>query len=248
MKCVGILVGIKILAYLGEGEFVLILTNWSFTWKTSTQARPGKQVSCVRFREVAPPRLRLSNIMNRLKKSSVVASAFKLLVGPVLESSKSGIGFGRTRGPYDLSQVNTGVSAGSPNPRNASSSLPLWSTLPAVAYGAPFSHLFTELKISPIEVHISAIELEISPIQLKISAIELQISPNRPIWRYLQFIWRYLQFIWRYLQIRPIWRYLQFIWRYLQIDKCDTISAPRRKNSCEMIQLNGLIKSCRPSI
>ena len=50
-----------------------------------------------------------------------------------------------------------------------------------VLYGAPFSHLFTELKISPIEVHISAIELEISPIQLKISAIELQISPNRPI-------------------------------------------------------------------
>ena len=48
-------------------------------------------------------------------------------------------------------------------------------------YGAPFSHLFTELKISPIEVHISAIELEISPIELKISAIELQISPNRPI-------------------------------------------------------------------
>ena len=26
-------------------------------------------------------------------------------------------------------------------------------------YGAPFSHLFTELKISPIEVHISAIQL-----------------------------------------------------------------------------------------
>ena len=99
-----------------------------------------------------------------------------------------------------------------------------------MSHGAPFSHLFTELKISPIEVYISAIELEISPIQLKISAIELQISPNRPIWRYLQFIWRYLQFIWRYLQIRPIWRYLQFIWRYLQIDKCDTISAPRRKN------------------
>ena len=48
-------------------------------------------------------------------------------------------------------------------------------------YGAPFSHLFTELKISPIEVHISAIELEISPIELKISAIELQISPNIPI-------------------------------------------------------------------
>ena len=40
----------------------------------------------------------------------------KLLVGPVLESSKSGIGFGR--GPYDLSQVNTGVSPGSPNPRS----------------------------------------------------------------------------------------------------------------------------------
>ena len=48
-------------------------------------------------------------------------------------------------------------------------------------YGAPFSHLFTELKISPIEMHIAAIELEISPIELKISAIELQISPNRPI-------------------------------------------------------------------
>ena len=36
-------------------------------------------------------------------------------------------------------------------------------------YGMPFSHLFTELKISPIEVHISAIQLEISPIQLNIS-------------------------------------------------------------------------------
>ena len=59
--------------------------------------------------------------MNRLKKSSAVASAFKLLVGPVLESPKSVIGFGR--GPYDLSQVNTGVPAGSPNPRNASLSL-----------------------------------------------------------------------------------------------------------------------------
>ena len=43
-----------------------------------------------------------------------------------------------------------------------------------VKYGAPFSHLFTELKISPIEVHISAIQLEISPIQL-------EISTNRPI-------------------------------------------------------------------
>ena len=58
-----------------------------------------------------------------------------------------------------------------------------WAAFSKVAklYGAPFSHLFTELKISPIEVHISAIELEISPIELKISAIELQISPNRPI-------------------------------------------------------------------
>ena len=53
--------------------------------------------------------------------------------------------------------------------------------LPVKKYGAPFSHLFTELKISQIEVHISAIELEISPIELNISAIELQISPNRPI-------------------------------------------------------------------
>ena len=65
--------------------------------------------------------------MNRLKKSSAVASAFKLLFGPVLESPKSVIGFGR--GPYDLSQVNTSVSAGSPNPRNASSSLPLRSAV-----------------------------------------------------------------------------------------------------------------------
>ena len=48
-------------------------------------------------------------------------------------------------------------------------------------YGAPFSHLFTELKISPIEVHISAIQLEISPIQLKISPNQLEISTNRPI-------------------------------------------------------------------
>ena len=51
----------------------------------------------------------------------------------------------------------------------------------AYVYGAPFSHLFTELKISPIEVHISAIELEISPIQLKISPNQLEISTNRPI-------------------------------------------------------------------
>ena len=48
-------------------------------------------------------------------------------------------------------------------------------------YGAPFSHLFTELKISPIEVHISAIQLEISPIQLKISPNQLEISTNIPI-------------------------------------------------------------------
>ena len=48
----------------------------------------------------------MASSMNRLK-SSAVASAFKLLVGPVLESSKSGIGFGL--GLYDLSQVNTGV-------------------------------------------------------------------------------------------------------------------------------------------
>ena len=47
--------------------------------------------------------------------------------------------------------------------------------------GAPFSHLFTELKISPIEVHISAIQLEISPIKLKISPNQLEISTNRPI-------------------------------------------------------------------
>ena len=48
-------------------------------------------------------------------------------------------------------------------------------------YGAPFSHLFTELKISLIEVHISAIELEISPIHLKISSNQLEISTIRPI-------------------------------------------------------------------
>ena len=52
---------------------------------------------------------------------------------------------------------------------------PLFSASVEV-YGAPFSHLFTELKISPIEVHISAIELEISPIQLRICALQLEIS------------------------------------------------------------------------
>ena len=46
-------------------------------------------------------------------------------------------------------------------------------------YGAPFSHLFTELKISPIEVHISAIQLQISPIHLKISSNQLEISMAR---------------------------------------------------------------------
>ena len=121
--------------------------------------------------------------------------------------------------------------------------MPSYSSTP---YGAPFSHLFTELKISPIEVHISAIQLQISPIHLKISSNQLEISTIKPIWRYLQLIWRYLQMNWRYLQIGRIWRYLQFIWRYLQIDKSDTISAPRRKNHCAMSQVNGLIKSCRP--
>ena len=43
-------------------------------------------------------------------------------------------------------------------------------------YGLPFSHLFTELHISPIEVHISKYaDLEISPIQLKTSAIQFNI-------------------------------------------------------------------------
>ena len=51
----------------------------------------------------------------------------------------------------------------------------------ACFYGAPFSHLFTQLKISLIEVHISAIELEISPIHLKISSNQLEISTIRPI-------------------------------------------------------------------
>ena len=51
----------------------------------------------------------------------------------------------------------------------------------AILYGAPFSHLFTELKISLIEVRISAIELEISPIHLKISSNQLEISTIKPI-------------------------------------------------------------------
>ena len=33
---------------------------------------------------------------------------------------------------------------------------------------------------------------------------------------------------------------------YLQFDKSDAITAPRRNNRCAMIQVNGLIKSCRP--
>ena len=101
----------------------------------------------------------------------------------------------------------------------------------------PFSHLFTELEISPIE-------LEISPIELEISKIQLGISPNRLNCRYLQFNWRYLQINCRYLQILSIWRYLQLNCRYLQFGKSDKISAPRRKNRCAMIQVSGLIKSC----
>ena len=62
-------------------------------------------------------------------------------------------------------------------------------------YGVPFSHLFTELQISPIEVHIPPIELDISAIELHIYPIQLQISPNTPIWRYLQFNGRYLNSI-----------------------------------------------------
>ena len=54
-------------------------------------------------------------------------------------------------------------------------------------YGVPFSHLFPELQISPIEVHISPIELQISTIDLQISTIQLEISTNTP-----------------YLQISPI--------------------------------------------
>ena len=53
--------------------------------------------------------------------------------------------------------------------------------LQTIFYGAPFSHLFTELKISPIEVHISANQLQISPIHLKISSNQLEISTIKPI-------------------------------------------------------------------
>ena len=55
------------------------------------------------------------------------------------------------------------------------------------AYGVPFSHLFPELQIYPIEVHISPIQLQITTIDLQISTIQLEISTNRP-----------------YLQISPI--------------------------------------------
>ena len=98
-------------------------------------------------------------------------------------------------------------------------------------YGVPFSHLFTELQISPIEVHIFPIQLQISTIDLQISTIELEISPNGLNSRYLQLNWRYLQINCRYLQILSIWRYLQLNCRYLQFDKSDKISAPRRKKS-----------------
>ena len=36
----------------------------------------------------------------------------------------------------------------------------------AEPYGVPFSHLFTELQISSIDLHISPIELQISPNEL----------------------------------------------------------------------------------
>ena len=48
-------------------------------------------------------------------------------------------------------------------------------------YGAPFSHLFTELKISPIEVHIIICN-SIGDISNSIEDISnLEISTNRPI-------------------------------------------------------------------
>ena len=64
-------------------------------------------------------------------------------------------------------------------------------------YGVPFSHLFPELQISPIQLQIYAIQLEISTIQL-------EISQNRLDCRYLQLNWRYLQINCRYLQILSI--------------------------------------------
>ena len=80
-------------------------------------------------------------------------------------------------------------------------------------------------------------------INLQISTIQLEISPNRLNYRYLQLNWRYLQINCRYLQILSIWRYLQSNCTK-QFGKSDKISAPRRKNRCAMIQVNGLIKSC----
>ena len=113
-----------------------------------------------------------------------------------------------------------------------------------MVYGPLFSHLFTELQISPIEVHISPIQLQISTIDLQISTIQLEISPNRLNCRYLQLNWRYLQINSRYLKILSIWRYLQLNCRYLQFGKSDKISGLRRKNRCAMIQVSGLMKSC----
>ena len=76
-----------------------------------------------------------------------------------------------------------------------------WST---VCYGVPFSHLFTELQISPIEMHISPIQLQISTIDLQISTIQLEVSPNRLNCRYLQFNWRY----------RPLYKSIADISKY----------------------------------
>ena len=67
----------------------------------------------------------------------------------------------------------------------AASNQPTWTAYTywpvSLLYGAPFSHLFTELKISPIEVNISAIQLQISPIHLKISSNQLEISTIKAI-------------------------------------------------------------------
>ena len=87
-----------------------------------------------------------------------------------------------------------------------------------LVYGAPFSHLFTELKISPIELKISTIQLKISSNRLNcrlfVDIFNWFVDIFNWIERYLQFIWRYLQFI---------WRYLQFIWRYLQLSRFEDI-------------------------
>ena len=110
-------------------------------------------------------------------------------------------------------------------------------------YGVPFSHVFTELQISPIEGHISAIELEISqnrqyleisPIQLNVSPIQLQISgiqwinvkTGRAVFTFIH--WIDLEISAIHLEIsaiqleispiRPILRYLQLNWRYVQFN------------------------------